>query len=67
MEFGGKRGLDDWIYAKSRMDEVELRVPESLPKDSASIADDAFRFSKVITSIQDGVRERFRALAAGKK
>jgi|HubBroStandDraft_6_1064221.scaffolds.fasta_scaffold26270_3 hypothetical protein len=44
-----------------------MTLSSTTGEDSASIADDAIRFSKVITSVQDGVRERFRALAVEKK
>ena len=67
MEFGGKRALDDWIYAKSIMEEVELGVPNPKINDTTAMVDDAVKYGLIISSVEEAVRNRFRAIASARK
>ena len=67
MEFGGKRAVDDWIYAKSIMEEVELGVPNPKINDTTAMVDDAVKYGLIISSVEEAVRNRFRAIASARK
>lgn len=68
MEFGANRALDDWIYAKSAMEEMRMEEmrqadPRSLPTETEAIVALAIRYGEVISAIQGAVRDRFRVLS----
>jgi hypothetical protein len=59
VEFGGKRALDDMMHARSLLNLNESAKPKAL---DAPALDIIVKEAKIIASLQDAARERFRVL-----